>query len=88
MIVGAYSHVTIAQTDETVSVTSSDTIISKKLESFEQRLNQQEDEITALKKEKVSLKNQLQKNKSVPSARPASRKVTISRQGSKQVTVE
>jgi hypothetical protein len=86
-LLAVYSHVSTAQSSEEIVSTNNDTIaaVSKQL-SIEERLNKQEIEIEALKKDNALLKNQIKQMK--PSILPTKRKITVSRVGSKQLLAD
>jgi hypothetical protein len=82
-----YSHVSTAQSaEEIVSPNNDTTAPATKPTSLEERLNKQEIEIQALKKDNAILKDQIKQMK--PSFLNAKRKTSVSRVGSKQVVVE
>jgi len=82
-----YSHISSAQTSQELVPANPDTTgVTTKTVVLEDRLNKQEAEIQALKKDNSLLKKQMQQVR--PSLPGASRKFTISRTGSKQLVAQ
>jgi hypothetical protein len=88
LVLAAYSHVTIAQSSETVSGSLPDSLISVKLASLEDRLSQNEEDVLLLKAENINLKKELSLLKSQRVKPATQRRFNVSRKGSKQVTVD
>jgi predicted nucleic acid-binding Zn-ribbon protein len=86
-VLAMYSHISSAQSSQELVAGNTDTTdLSTKSVTLEDRLNKQEVEIQALKKDNSLLKKQM---KQVRSSLPAtSRKLTISRTGSKQLVTQ
>lgn len=86
-LLACYTHVTIAQNAEEVASPNIDTAtIAASTVSAEERLNKQEQEIEALKKDNQLLKKQINQLKSsLPNVK---RRLHVSRVGSKQLITE
>jgi septal ring factor EnvC (AmiA/AmiB activator) len=83
----SYAHFTNAQNaSEIVSPNIDTTTVGVKAGSVEERLNKQEQQFQALKKENEVLKKQVKQIRS--SLNYTNRKVTVSRTGSKQIIFE
>ena len=81
------THFSIAQLNES-STDRNDSLVAARLLSLEQRVNITEQEIDSLRKQNRLLKYQLEDLQLSQPSRQPKRKITVSRRGSKQVTVE
>lgn len=87
VILAALSHVSGAQSEDAIISLSNDTVVPAKSKSIEERLDKQEQELQALKRDNESLKKEFKQLKSAINI-GGKRRVTISRIGSKQVIAE
>ena len=84
-LLACYTHISSAQgTKEIVSSNIDTTTVDNKTSSVEDRLNKQDQEIQALKKDNETLKKQMKQLNPTN----AKRRIVVSRVGSKQIVTE
>ncbi|MDB5249501.1 MAG: hypothetical protein JWQ40_3895 [Segetibacter sp.] len=88
VFLSAFTYASNAQSGDAIYTSSNDTAAANKSKAVEERLNKQEQELLALKKDNESLKKEVKQLKASAVRTGGNKKITISRVGSKQVVTE